>query len=227
MQDPAISIVIPALNEGAQIAAVLARLQPLRRRGHEVILVDGGSQDDTVRQASGLVDRVITAPRGRARQLAAGAAAAGREIVWFLHADTRICDRADALIGDALQGAGWGRFDVQLSGRHRRPMLRVVAWLMNRRSRLTGIATGDQGIFVRRTVLDAVGGVPALPLMEDVELSRRLRRVGRPACIAGPLITSSRRWERHGVWRTIGLMWLLRAGYALGVSPVRLARLYR
>jgi rSAM/selenodomain-associated transferase 2 len=224
---PSISIVIPTLNEGEQIAAMLTQLQPLRVRGHEVILVDGGSSDDTVARAKGLADRVVTAPRGRASQMAAGIALAAHEVLWFLHADTYVPEEADALIAQALQRRPWGRFDVQLSGRHRRPLLRVVAWLMNRRSCLTGIATGDQGIFVTREALDAVGGMPPLPLMEDVELSRRLRRLGRPACVAKPLITSSRRWEENGVWRTIGLMWLLRAAYALGVSPVRLARLYR
>lgn len=226
MNIQSISIIVPTLNEGEQIAGVLARLQPLRARGHEVILVDGGSSDATVAQAKGLADHVIDAPRGRASQMLAGSALASHEVLWFLHADTWVPDQADALIAAALQRAPWGRFDVQLSGRHRRMALRVVEWLMNRRSCLTGIATGDQGIFVTRQALDAIGGMPLLPLMEDVELSRRLRRFGRPACVARPLITSSRRWEQRGVWRTIALMWLLRAAYALGVSPGRLARLY-
>jgi rSAM/selenodomain-associated transferase 2 len=227
MNTPSISIVIPTLNEGAQITGVLARLQPLRARGHEIILVDGGSRDHTMAQAKGLADRIVAAPRGRASQMDAGAALAAHEVLWFLHADTWVPDQADSLIAAALQQRPWGRFDVQLSGRYRRPLLRVVEWLMNRRSCLTGIATGDQGIFVTREALDAVGGMPPLPLMEDVELSRRLRRFGRPACVAKPLITSSRRWEQRGVWRTIGLMWLLRAAYALGASPARLARLYQ
>jgi rSAM/selenodomain-associated transferase 2 len=224
---PPVSIIIPTLNEGDQIAGVLARLQPLRARGHEVLLVDGGSSDTTIAQAGGLADRILDAPRGRASQMLVGAAFASHDVLWFLHADTWVPDRADELITAALQRAPWGRFDIRLSGRHRRPVLRLVEWMMNRRSCLTGIATGDQGIFVTRQALDAVGGMPPLPLMEDVELSRRLRRFGRPACIAEPLITSSRRWEQRGVWRTIALMWLLRAAYALGVSPRRLARLYR
>jgi rSAM/selenodomain-associated transferase 2 len=227
MNVAAISIIIPAYNEAGQIAGVLTRLQPLRDRGHEVILVDGGSCDGTAAQAKRLADRIVEAPCGRARQMAAGAALASHDVLWFLHADTWVPDHADALIGTALQDAPWGRFDVQLSGRHRRPLLRLVEWLMNRRSRLTSIATGDQGIFVTRRALDDIGGMPLLPLMEDVELSRRLRSHGRSACIATPLITSSRRWEQHGLGRTIALMWLLRAAYALGVSPVRLARLYR
>jgi rSAM/selenodomain-associated transferase 2 len=226
MSADAISIVIPTLNEGAQIAGVLTRLQPLRKHGHEIILVDGGSDDVTVQQAAGLVDQVLEAPRGRASQMSAGTALASHAVLWFLHADSWVPDHADDLIAAALRRSPWGRFDVRLSGRHRRPLLRMVEWLMNRRSCLTGIATGDQGIFVTRRMLDAVGGMPPLPLMEDVELSRRLRRLGRPACITRPLITSSRRWEQRGVWRTIGLMWLLRTAYALGVSPARLARHY-
>lgn len=226
MEPPLLSIIVPTLNEAAQIAGVLARLQSLRQQGHEVILVDGGSSDGTVSEAAGLVDRVIRARRGRARQLAAGAALARHQVLWFVHADSWVPDHADQLIATALQHAPWGRFDVQLSGRHRRPLLRLVGWLMNARSCLTGIATGDQGIFVTRQALEAVGGIPPQPLMEDVELSRRLRRFGRPACTGKPLVTSSRRWEQRGIWRTIGLMWLLRAAYALGVSPTRLARLY-
>lgn len=221
-----ISIIMPTLDEAGQIAGVLNRLQPLRERGHEVIVVDGGSRDDTLSQAAGRADRIIQASRGRASQMAAGAAMARHNTLWFLHADSWVPEQADALIAGAQERALWGRFDVRLSGRHRRPLLRLVEWLMNKRSRLTGIATGDQGIFVSRQALQVVGGMPALPLMEDVELSLRLRRLGRPACIGQPLVTSSRRWERHGVWRTIGLMWLLRTGYALGVSPARLARLY-
>lgn len=135
-------------------------------------------------------------------------------------------DRPDELIKQALQQARWGRFDVRLSGRERLPLLRLVERMMNLRSRLTSIATGDQGIFVMREIYEDVGGMPAMPLMEDVELSRRLRQLGRAACIHTPLITSSRRWEQRGVWRTILLMWTLRGAYALGVSPVRLARLY-
>jgi rSAM/selenodomain-associated transferase 2 len=222
-----ISIIIPTLNEGAHIAGMLVRLQPLRARGHQIILVDGGSRDRTVAEAKDLADRIIQAPRGRASQMAAGTSLAAHPVLWFLHADSRVPEQADSLIAAALQRRRWGRFDVRLSGHRQRPLLRLVAWLMNRRSCLTGIATGDQGIFVTRQALAAIGGIPPLPLMEDVELSRRLRHLGRPACISTPLITSSRRWEQHGIWRTIALMWLLRAAYALGVPPVRLARLYR
>jgi rSAM/selenodomain-associated transferase 2 len=226
MADALISIIIPALDEAAQIPGVLSRLQQLRARGHEVIVVDGGSRDTTREDAQPLCDMVIEAPRGRAEQMAAGAAVSRHDILWFVHADSWVPDYADILINNALQQACWGRFNVQLSGRYRRPLLRVVERLMNWRSRITGIATGDQGIFLTRAAYESVDGMPLLPLMEDVELSRRLRRRGRPACITQPLVTSSRRWEQQGVWRTILQMWLLRAAYAVGVSPGRLARLY-
>ncbi len=221
-----LSIVVPTLNERACLPATLAALQPLRRRGHEVILVDGGSDDGTPALAAGRVDRLLAAPTGRASQLAAGIAAARHEVLWLLHADSGLPPSADrAILRAVAAGRPWGRFDVRLSGRH--PLLRVVARLMNWRSCLTGICTGDQGIFVTRAALQAVGGLPRQPLMEDVELSRRLRRRhGRPACLRPPLVTSSRRWERHGILRTILLMWALRAAYALGVPPERLARCY-
>jgi len=221
-----LSIIIPARNEAGQIVASLQGLQALRRRGHELMLVDGGSNDATRQLAEPLVDRLLSAPAGRASQLAAGVAAASHPLLWLLHADSRVPPDADRLIQQALSRgrSDWGRFDVRLSGRH--PLLRLVERLMNWRSWLTGICTGDQGIFVTRARLDAVGGIPRLPLMEDVALSRRLKRGGRPCCVRTPLVTSSRRWEQRGVLRTIVLMWYLRAAYALGADPARLARLY-
>lgn len=220
-----ISIVIPALNEAECIAATLLPLQALRARGHEVIVVDGGSADATVARATPLCDRVLHGMRGRARQMNAGARAATGEVLWFVHADTVVPMDSDARIQQAVQGAAlWGRFDVRLSGRQ--PLLRVVAWLMNLRSRLTGIATGDQGLFVRRDLFAAVGGFPDIPLLEDVALSRALKRRARPVCLRARLVTSSRRWERHGIVRTILLMWWLRCAYRCGVPPERLAAYY-
>lgn len=221
-----ISIIIPVLNEAGEIAATLAPLQSLRTRGHEVIVVDGGSTDASVAAATPLADQVITGERGRARQMHAGAAVAEGSVLWFLHADTRIPGRADDLIGDALAtGQGeWGWFDVRLTGTH--PLLSCVAWLMNRRARLTGIATGDQGLFVRRALYTQTGGFPPIALMEDIALCRKLRRHGRPVTIATPLLSSSRRWEKHGILRTILTMWGLRLGYFLGVDPGHLARFY-
>jgi len=222
-----ISVIIPALNEAASLPHTLEALQGLRHRGHEVILVDGGSSDATIDVGRPLVDTVLQTARGRAVQMRAGADAASGAVLWFLHADTRAPEQADRLIGRALKDAStqWGRFDVQLC-KHR-ASLRLVAALMNTRSRLSGIATGDQGIFVRRTLYNDIGGFPPLPLMEDIALSRALRRHGRPAAIRQRLRSSPRRWEQHGVIRTILLMWGLRLAYFAGVAPGRLARFYQ
>ncbi|MDN5848089.1 MAG: TIGR04283 family arsenosugar biosynthesis glycosyltransferase [Nitrococcus sp.] len=220
-----ISIIIPALDEAATIAATLRRLQPFRESGHEVIVVDGGSRDETRAVAAAFADRVLVAPQGRARQMNAGAMTATGAVLWFLHADTLApADALDQIDGARARGDYWGRFNVRLAGRS--PLLHVVAWAMNRRSCLSGIVTGDQGLFVDRALFETLGGYPDQPLMEDVALSRRLKRRGNPACLPGPLITSARRWERHGIWSTIILMWCLRLAYFLGAAPRALHRLY-
>jgi rSAM/selenodomain-associated transferase 2 len=216
-----LSIVIPALNEAQGIAAALQALAPLRARGHEVIVVDGGSDDATLDIAGGLADRALSAPRGRARQMNAGARAAGGAGLVFLHADTRLPGGADREILAALEKHCWGRFDVEIEGRH--ALLPVIARAMNARSRLTGIATGDQAIFVRR---DAFEGFPEIALMEDVAFSKAMKRRGHPACLRSRVRTSGRRWESRGVLRTMVLMWRLRLMYFLGASPERLARRY-
>lgn len=222
-----LSIVVPVLNEAAGIAGTLEALAPLRARGAEVIVVDGGSRDDTVAIATPLADRVIDGPRGRARQMNAGAQQASAARLLFLHADTRLPEHVDALVVAALQAhpLAWGRFDVVIDGRSR--MLPVIAALMNRRSRWTGIATGDQAMFMTRAAFEEAGGFPDQPLMEDIELSKRLKRLRAPACLRERVSTSGRRWEQRGVWRTIVLMWRLRLLYALGVSADRLAPWYR
>jgi len=222
-----LSIIVPALDEAERIGALLTGLQAMRARGADVIVVDGGSTDATPTLAAPLADRVIAAPRGRARQMNAGAAQARGEVLLFLHADTTLPDDADWHILDSLrQGKRvWGHFDVRINGRAR--TLRMVAALMNLRSRLSGIATGDQALFMTRAAFESVGGFPDQPLMEDIELSRRLLTLSRPACLPGPAITSGRRWETRGVWRTIFLMWRLRWLYARGVAPARLAERYR
>jgi len=216
-----LSIVVPCLDEAERIGACLAHLAPLRARGHEVIVVDGGSTDGTPAAARGLCDVLLAAPRGRAVQMNAGARAASRAALVFLHADTRLPPEAERQIQEALRTRLWGRFDVQIEGAH--PLLRVVAWSMNLRSRLTGIATGDQAIFVLR---DAFAGFPEIALMEDVAFSRAMKRRGRPACLASRVVTSGRRWESRGVLRTIFLMWRLRLLYFFGARPERLARIY-
>lgn len=222
-----LSIVIPVLDEATGIGATLARLAPLRARGAEVVVVDGGSTDGTQAIAAAHADRVVVAPRGRALQMNAGADAARGAIFLFLHADTLLPADADRLITSALADGRhvWGRFDVSITGRAR--MLAVVAWMMNLRSRLTGIATGDQAIFVAREAFTRIGGFPAIDLMEDVRASRALKRLSAPACLRARVATSGRRWERHGVWRTIFLMWRLRLLHFLGVPPAALARAYR
>ncbi len=220
-----LSIIIPSLNEAASIGHLLVSLQPLRQAGHEVILVDGGSHDDTVQIAEPLVDQLLCATAGRATQMNRGAAAANGALLWFVHADTELpAGAAEAILSGVASGAIWGRFDVRLSGSH--PLLRMVAFAMNLRSRWTGIATGDQAIFVRRDRFDDLGGFPDMPLMEDIALSQRLKRMGKPLCLHLKLITSSRRWECRGICRTVVLMWWLRLAFALGVSPKRLAGWY-
>jgi rSAM/selenodomain-associated transferase 2 len=221
-----ISIIVPALNEAGGIEETLQALQEMRRRGHEVIVVDGGSSDNTAALCVPLADRVLTLAAGRAGQMQAGAALARGSVLWFLHADTQAPREADRTIHAALHGGDprWGRFDVRFSA----PgwLLGVVATLMNLRSRLTWIATGDQGIFVTRELFDRVGGFPPIPLMEDIAFSRSLRNHSRPVCLRERLTTSARRWQQHGTVRTILLMWSLRLAYFLGVSPVRLAQRY-
>jgi rSAM/selenodomain-associated transferase 2 len=220
-----LSIIIPALNESTGIGAVLARLQAARARGHEVIVVDGGSRDGTPQCCAGLVDGLLFAERGRARQMNAGAMRAHGDVLLFLHADTLVPHEVDGLIDAALaQQPGWGRFDVRLSGR--RPILRLVARLMNLRSRLSGIATGDQAVFVTRDWFMESGGFPDQPLMEDIVLSKRLKRLARPHCLKHRVLTSSRRWEDRGVLRTVIRMWWLRAAFFFGVPASRLVRLY-
>jgi rSAM/selenodomain-associated transferase 2 len=221
-----LSIIVPTLNEAAIIEAALARLQPLRARGHEVIVADGGSRDGTAALARPLADRVIAAARGRARQMNAGAGEAQGDVLLFLHADTLLPGGADRLVLEGLRDSGraWGRFDVRIESRD--PLLRATAFAMNWRSHLTAACTGDQCLFVSREVFLRVGGYPDIALMEDIALSKRLRRCGLPLRIRTPARTSARRWEAGGVGRTIVLMWWLRLRYFLGASPADLLRVY-
>jgi rSAM/selenodomain-associated transferase 2 len=219
-----LSIVIPALDEAAIIRRALEALLPLRVRGHEVIVVDGGSSDGTAEIARLLCDRVVAAPGGRAAQMNAGARLATGGALGFLHADTTLPLDALEEIVSSLKNHSWGRFDVSIEGRH--PFLTVIAWSMNLRSRLTGIATGDQAIFARRDAFQEAGGFPEIPLMEDIALCKRLKRVSRPLCVSERAITSGRRWEENGVLATMMLMWRLRFAYFFGADPKELARQY-
>lgn len=219
------SIIIPVLNEADMIRDALFHLESLRRQGAEIIVADGGSTDGSPALVRETASRVVPAPKGRAVQMNAAAKAATGDYLLFLHVDTRLPENAGTVFAKVFAArAVWGRFDVRLSGNH--PLLRIVETLMNWRSRLTAIATGDQAIFVRRDVFERVGGFPEISLMEDIALSTCLRRIARPVCLRERVTTSSRRWERNGTVRTILLMWKLRWLYFLGIDPVKLAAMY-
>ena len=223
---PSLSIIAPVLNEATTIVAALEALAPLRACGNEIIVVDGGSGDDTAALAKPLTDFVIASARGRAVQMNAGAGVARGDVLLFLHADTRLPQDAERLILDGLARSkrAWGRFDVAIEGAH--PLLPVIAATMNLRSRLTGISTGDQAMFVTREAFDSVGGFPEIVLMEDITFARNLKRVSRPLCLSARVTTSGRRWEQHGVLRTMLLMWRLRLAYFFGAKPEVLAKRY-
>ena len=223
-----LSVIVICLNEGAAIARTLAPLVAWRERGAEAIVVDGSSEDDTVQQASPHASRLVVVSAGRARQLNAGAALAESQHLLFLHADTIAPNDADLILCSSIYQSNnlmaWGRFNVRIEGQSR--WLTVIAFMMNWRSRITGIATGDQGIFMTRAAFDAVGGFADQPLMEDIEISQRLRRLSRPICLSQKVTTSGRRWETRGVWRTVMLMWSLRWRYWRGESAASLAKDY-
>ena len=217
---------MPCLDEAETSVAALEALAPVRQRGAEVIVVDGGSTDATLALAESRADVALTGARGRALQMNAGAAQATGDILLFLHADTTLPENADVLVREGLArtGASWGRFDVTIRGSH--PLLRVVSRAMNLRSRITGIATGDQALFVTRALFESIGRYPGIALMEDVALSTKLRRCGAPLCLRARVTTSGRRWEKRGVLRTVLLMWRLRLAYSLGADPDALALRY-
>jgi rSAM/selenodomain-associated transferase 2 len=222
-----LSIIIPVLNEAHGLEDFLEHLLPLHLQGAQILLIDGGSEDGSPAIAERLGFTLLRSAKGRARQMNAGAATATGDLLLFLHADTQLPENAWPLIRRALADGlhSWGRFDVRIEGTHF--MLPIIAALMNLRSRWSGIATGDQAIFVTRAAFENIGGFPEQPLMEEIELSRRLLKLSRPACIKQPVTTSGRRWESHGVWRTIFLMWRLRFAYWRGVSPNKLANNYQ
>jgi rSAM/selenodomain-associated transferase 2 len=223
---PSLSIIVPVLDEATNVVAALQALAPLGARGAEIIVVDGGSADDTAALAAPLADHVLASARRRATQMNAGAAAARGDVLLFLHADTRLPADADPLILEGLAQSQrvWGRFDVMIEGEH--PLFPIIAWFMNTRSRLTGISTGDQAMFVTRAAFDAAGGFPEIALMEDIAFARRLKRVSPPLSLRARVTTSGRRWEQRGVLRTVLLMWRLRLAYFFGADPRELARRY-
>ena len=220
-----ISIIIPVLNEAKVLLLLLNQLQYLRVKGHEIILVDGYSNDNSCQCAQGLADIILKSDRGRALQMNHGACHATGELLLFLHADTRLPDNVDMLLTSAIHSnRAWGRFDVRLSGN---PILfRIIEWFMNMRSRLTGVATGDQAIFITAGLFREINGFPEIALMEDIALSTKLRRIYRPIHLYEKVVTSSRRWEDNGIIRTVLTMWEIRLRYFLGAEPSTLAGLY-
>lgn len=220
-----LSIIIPVLDEASGIVAILQRLQPLRAQGAEIIVADGGSTDASRTLAEPLADLVLTSPRGRGCQMNTGAAAGQGPVLLFLHADTLLPANAmEAILLAIRRGAAWGRFDVRIDGSA--CGLGLIAFMMNWRSRLSGIATGDQAIFVTRAAFEQAGGFPDIPLMEDVAFSSRMRRLTKPACLRMKVLTSGRRWEKNGVVTTILNMWRLRLRFFLGANPTDLANDY-
>ena len=226
-QLPWLSIIVPTLNEATQLRQTLAELQSWRARGVEIIVVDGGSSDATAVIAKSIADKVLVSSKGRARQMNQGAVHARGKTLLFLHADTQLTSTALVALQQLLstKPEAWGRFDVRIDGRS--AMFAVIAWFMNQRSRWTHISTGDQAQFFSRDLFYRVGKFPVQPLMEDIEICRRTKRIPKPDSLHQKVTTSGRRWERYGVWRTIGLMWSLRYRYWRGVPASVLAKAYR
>ncbi|MDF1780147.1 MAG: TIGR04283 family arsenosugar biosynthesis glycosyltransferase [Alcanivoracaceae bacterium] len=219
-----LSIIIPVLNDAVALERLCTALTPVKNAQWEIIVVDGGSIDDSVSVAASFAHQVISATPGRARQMQAGADVASGDVLWFVHADSGIpLNLLSEILLHARQHS-WGRCDVTLDGAH--PMFRIIEWFMNHRARFTGICTGDQGIFVRRDVLLNIGGFADIPLMEDIDLSERLKKIAAPFVPQSRIIASSRRWNEHGIARTIFLMWYIRLRFFLGATPESLHSVY-
>jgi len=220
-----ISIIVPVLNEEKKLPDLLSHLQVFREQGHELIIVDGGSNDNSLMLAQMSADNVIVSRKGRAIQMNSGASVARGEVLLFLHSDTFLPETALNTIEDFVQDSFWGRFDVRLSSN--KFIFRIIESLINIRSRLTSINTGDQAIFIESQLFNVVGGFPEIALMEDIAISKKLKNIIPPICLKQKVISSSRRWEKRGVIATVFLMWKLRLYYYFGVSPEKLNQLYR
>ncbi len=220
-----ISIVIPVLNEEANLSRIKSHLLSILHQGHEVIIVDGGSRDNSLLLAHEITDKVVVSKAGRALQMNNGASIATGQVLLFLHADTFLPNDTVQLISDSFQKKNyWGRFNVRLSSN--KVVYRLIESMMNLRSCVTSIATGDQAMFVEKKLFDLINGFPEIALMEDVAISRRLKKIAKPVCIKQRVVSSSRRWEKNGVLVTVLLMWKLRLYYFFGVSPDKLNQLY-
>lgn len=227
-----ISIIVPVLNEAEQLPELLLHLQQWKNQSCDIIVVDGGSSDHSLQLLEKSSFTILHSERGRARQMNLGAQFAQSNILLFLHADTRLPENAKKLVLAALasEQEHWGRFDVALRAEnqtfYQQTMYAIISWFINQRSRLSGIATGDQAIFVKHSTFTSIGGFVEQPLMEDVELCRQLKKIASPICLKEKVTTSARRWQSKGVWRIIWLMWSLRFAYWRGVSADELARRY-
>jgi len=221
-----VSVIIPTYRESEKLPALIDQLLPMMSQGHEVIVVNGDPLDTSVEKLEAAGVRVMNSDKGRAKQMNAGAELAQYECLWFLHADSQftasLSDYLDALV--PLEVNQWGRFDIQLDGHQR--VFRIIAFMINLRSSLSGIATGDQGIFVHKTLFERVGGFAGIPIMEDVDICKKMKKIKRPNVIKLTLMTSARRWQSKGILSTVFLMWKLRLYYYLGVDPAKLSKLY-
>ena len=238
-----VSIIIPVLNEADNLPLLFDNINKLNPNPQQVILVDGGSNDDSIGIIRSFINELMLdndrkidwqmteSKAGRALQMNTGAALATGEVLLFLHADTQLPLHAIDSVSEAMKRAEWGRFDVQIASRQ--PTLRLVSQMINWRSRLSGIATGDQAIFISQSLFERIGSYPNQALMEDIELckqlkGKQLKGMAKPACLKSKVITSARRWQQHGTWRTIILMWHLRFDYWRGVSADNIkARYYK
>ncbi|ARQ00887.1 TIGR04283 family arsenosugar biosynthesis glycosyltransferase [Pseudorhodoplanes sinuspersici] len=223
---PVLSIIVPVLNEARTITNALTALKPFRQRGVEVIVVDGGSDDDTAQLAQPLADRVIRGPRGRAAQMNEGAKAASGFIFLFLPSEITLPADADTQVmyGRARDTSVWGRFDMRLTGQH--ALLPIAARILNWRSRMSGIASSEQAIFIQRETFFRLGGFPDMPVMDDVEMSKRLKAISPPICVASRVTVPARRFDREGFWTTLRMMWLMRFRYRMGMKPAEILKRY-
>jgi len=230
LNTPFLSVIVPVYNEGDRLLSFVKHIFERIGRENQVIVVDGGSDDQSIYQLKTYAKceenlSVISAPKSRALQMNAGAKKAKTDNLLFLHADTLLPDLAiSELLYFSTSKYIWGRFDVRLNNASL--PYKIISWFINKRSRLTSIATGDQAIFIRRDIFEKINGYVEQPLMEDIDISVRLKRISPPYCIKTVVTTSARKWESEGVIKTVWLMWKLRASYARGVSPKKLVKEY-
>ncbi len=220
-----LSIIIPVYNEQDIILEKLKALRNICPDDIQLIVSDGGSSDETAALAKSCVDTIVSSTKGRSYQMNAGANVATGDLLLFLHIDSVLPGNYLQCLADITRSNHtWGRFDVSFTNTSF--VFSLIAFMMNFRSRITGVATGDQAIFMTRTVFNKVNGFPEIDLMEDIAICKKLRKTGSPLCIKEKVITSSRRWEENGIFKTIVLMWFLRLLYFLRIHPDKLGKIY-